>query len=108
MGAKYFSHTRRLTMCGLKKLASGVFPESWKVLAATAAAETDPNKSPGYPGWFNYFLRPKHPEAQIIHNRQKDVYFLDGYFVKSIKDFEYVRALFHIYAVILYICSNHV
>ena len=44
MGAKYFSHTRRLTMCGLKKLASGVFPESWKVLAATAAAETDPKQ----------------------------------------------------------------
>ena len=33
MGAKKFSHTHRSTMCGLKKLASGVFPESWKVLA---------------------------------------------------------------------------
>ena len=27
MGAKKFSHTHRSTMCGLKKLASGVFPE---------------------------------------------------------------------------------
>ena len=33
MGAKIFSHTHRSTMCGLKKLSSGVFPESWKVLA---------------------------------------------------------------------------
>ena len=33
MDAKNFSHTYRLTMCGLKKLASGIFPESWKVLA---------------------------------------------------------------------------
>ena len=44
MGARNFSHTNRLTICGLKKLASGVFPESWKVLAQTAAeaeAETD-------------------------------------------------------------------
>ena len=46
MGAKKFSHTHRLTMCGLKKLASGVFPESWSVgrmtgaAAETAAAET--------------------------------------------------------------------
>ena len=33
MGIKIFSHTQRLIMCDLKKLASGVFPESWKVLA---------------------------------------------------------------------------
>ena len=43
MGAKIFSHTHRLTMCGLKKLASGVFPESWmKSVGRTAVAvETD-------------------------------------------------------------------
>ena len=41
MGAKKFSDTHRSTMCGLMKLASGVFPESWKVLAAVVvAAET--------------------------------------------------------------------
>ena len=44
-GTKIFSHTLRLTMCGLKKLASRVFLESWKVLAEgrcmAAAAETD-------------------------------------------------------------------
>ena len=33
MGANNFSNTHRLTMCGLKKLSSGVFTESWKVLA---------------------------------------------------------------------------
>ena len=46
-------------MCGLKKLASGVFPESWKVLAERwwrrlAVVETDQNnKSPGSPGRLN-------------------------------------------------------
>ena len=33
MGTNFFSYTHRLTMCGLKKLASGVFRGSWKVLA---------------------------------------------------------------------------
>ena len=33
IGARKIFHTHRSTMCGLKKLASGVFPESWKVLA---------------------------------------------------------------------------
>ena len=33
MGTKKFCHTHRSTMCGLKKLVSRVFPESWKVLA---------------------------------------------------------------------------
>ena len=93
MGAKYFSHTHRLTMCGLKKLASGVSRKVEKCWRRRRRRKlTQNNKSPGYPGWFNDFLSPKHPEAQIIHNRQKDVYFLDGYFVESIKDFEYVRA----------------
>ena len=41
MGAKVFSHTHKLTMCGLKKLASGVFPESWSVGRMATAAETD-------------------------------------------------------------------
>ena len=60
MGAKKFSHTHRLTMCGLKKLASAVFPESWKVLAERRQRwrrrrrkRTKNNKSPGYPGWLN-------------------------------------------------------
>ena len=41
-------------MGGLKNLASGVFPESWKIVGrmAEAAAEMDQNKSPDYPGWF--------------------------------------------------------
>ena len=34
-------------MCDMKTLASGVFPESLKVLAVAAAAETD--QKPGYP-----------------------------------------------------------
>ena len=33
MGAKKISHIHRSTMCGFNKLASGVFPESCKVLA---------------------------------------------------------------------------
>ena len=49
------------TMCCLKKLASGVFPESWKVLAERRRQQqrqwkrtwTKNNKSPGYPGWLN-------------------------------------------------------
>ena len=55
MGAKKFSHTHRSTVCGLKKLASGVFPESWKVLAEQRRRRkwTKNNKSPGYPGWLN-------------------------------------------------------
>ena len=58
MGAKKFSHTHRLTMCGLKKLASGVFPESWKVLAERRRQRrwwkrTKNNKSPCYPGGLN-------------------------------------------------------
>ena len=44
MGAKIFSHTHKLTMCGLKKLASGVFPESWSVGRMATAAETDPKQ----------------------------------------------------------------
>ena len=57
MGAKIFFHTHRLTTCGLKKLASGVFPERWKVLAEQRRRRrqkrTKNNKSPGYPGWLN-------------------------------------------------------
>ena len=61
MGAKIFSNTQRSTMCGLKKLASGVFPESWKVLAERrrrhrTRKRTKNNKSPGYPGWLNKTL----------------------------------------------------
>ena len=50
-------------MCGLKKLASWVFSESWKVLAERRRRRrwrrrrrrkrTKNNKSPGYPGWLN-------------------------------------------------------
>ena len=53
MGAKKFSHTHRLTMCGLKKLGAGFFPESWKVLAEWRRKRTKNNKSPCYPGWLN-------------------------------------------------------
>ena len=59
MDAKKFSHTHSSTVCGLKKLASGVFPESWKVLAERRRRRrrrrkrTKNNKSPGYPGWLN-------------------------------------------------------
>ena len=61
MGAKNFSNTQRSTMCGLKKLASGVFPESWKVLAERrrrhrTRKRTKNNKSPGYPEWLNKTL----------------------------------------------------
>ena len=63
MGAKKFSHTHRSTMCGLKKLASGVFPESWKVLAELRRQRrrkrTKNNKSPGYPGWLTEELNWK-------------------------------------------------
>ena len=57
MGTKKFSHTHRSTMWGLKKLASGVFPESWKVLAERRRRQkrTKNNKSPGYPGWLNKY-----------------------------------------------------
>ena len=48
-------------MCGLKQLASKVFPESWKVLAELRRRRrrkqrkrTKNNKSPGYPGWVKY------------------------------------------------------
>ena len=53
----------RSTMCGLKKSAWGVFPESWKVLAEQRRRwgrrwqrrkQTKNNKSPGYSGWLNY------------------------------------------------------
>ena len=57
MGAKKFSHTHWSTMYGLKTLASGVFPGSWKVLAERRRRRrrrrrkrTKNNKSPGYPG----------------------------------------------------------
>ena len=62
MDANIFSNTHGLTVCPLKKLASGVFPESWKVLAERRRRwrrrrrrrrrkRTKNNKSPGYPGW---------------------------------------------------------
>ena len=50
-------------MCGLKKLASGVFPESWKcwqngdgVAAGGSGGENGPKtrSPPVYPGWLNY------------------------------------------------------
>ena len=58
MGAKNVSHTHRSTMYGLKKLDSGVFLESWKVLAERRRRRqiqkrTKNNKSPSYPGWLN-------------------------------------------------------
>ena len=47
-------------MCGLKKLSSGVFPESWKVLAERRRRrlrrrrrKRTQKKSPSYPGWLN-------------------------------------------------------
>ena len=57
MGAKTFFHTHRSTMCGLKKLASGIFPESWKVLAERRRRRkwTKNNKSPRYLRWLNYW-----------------------------------------------------
>ena len=70
MGAKKFSHTHRSTMCGLKKLASGVFPESSKVLAERRRRKrTKNNKSPGYPGWLNEAdnsLGPSDTSASLI------------------------------------------
>ena len=47
MGANIFSYTHRSTMCGLKKLASCVFPKSVCRRAAAemaAAAETNHKK----------------------------------------------------------------
>ena len=49
MSAKIFFHIHRLTMCGLKKLASGVLLESWKVLGEQQwqqQKQTKNNKSP--------------------------------------------------------------
>ena len=66
MCAKNVSNTHKLTMFGLKKLASGVFPESWKVVAEWCwrwqrrrrwqrqRKRTKNNKSPSYPGWLKY------------------------------------------------------
>ena len=79
MGAKKFSHTHRSIMCGLKKLASGGFPESWKVLAEQRRQRqrrrrrwkwTKNNKSLCYPGWHNYltatrFLVPGLPQGNL-------------------------------------------
>ena len=66
MGAKKFSHTHRSTMCGLKKLASGFFQGSWKMLAERRRQRrrqrrrrrkrTKNNKSPLYPGWLKYHV----------------------------------------------------
>ena len=55
MGANNFSHTHSSTMCGLKKSVSGVFPETWKVLAERRRRRKRPknNTSPGYQGWLN-------------------------------------------------------
>ena len=58
MGTKKSSHTHRLTMCGLKKLAWEVFPESWKVLAERRRwrwrlKRTKNNNFHGYPGGIN-------------------------------------------------------
>ena len=48
-GAKIFPRTHRSIMCGLKKLASQVFPVSWKVLAELRRRrkQTKNNKSGG-------------------------------------------------------------
>ena len=46
MGVKNFSHTHRSTMCGLKKLASQVFSESWEVLAERRRRRRTKNNSP--------------------------------------------------------------
>ena len=59
MGAKHFSHTHRSTMCGLNKLASGVFPKNCKVLAERRRwrrrrKRTKNNMYPGDAGWLNY------------------------------------------------------
>ena len=69
MGAKNFSHTHRSTMSGLKKLASEVFLESWKVLAERQRwwrrqKRTKSNKSPGYPGWLN----------ELVHSQLLGIY----------------------------------
>ena len=57
MSTKIFSHPHRLTMCGLKKLASAVLQESWKVLAEWQRWRrpkwTKNNKSPCYAGCLN-------------------------------------------------------
>ena len=56
IGANNSFNTHRLTMCGLKKLASGVFPENWEVLAEQRRRRqkrTKNNKCPSYPGWLN-------------------------------------------------------
>ena len=52
MCTKTFSYTHKSTMCGLKKLASAVFPESWKTLAERRRRKRTKNtKSLGYQGW---------------------------------------------------------
>ena len=59
-GYQNVSHTHRLTMCGLKKIAAGVFLESWIELAERwrrrrwRRKQAKNNNSHGYPGWLNY------------------------------------------------------
>ena len=83
---KIFSHTHRSTMCGLKKLASGVIPESWKVLAERRRRRrrrrkrTKNNKSPGYPGWLNYNLILLH----ILLSNSKLCSMFTGHVVSSV------------------------
>ena len=71
MGAKKFSHTHRSTMCGLKKLASMVFLESWKVLAERRwwprrRKRTKNSKSPVYPGWLKYAINSSLPNGAYM------------------------------------------
>ena len=85
MGGKIFSHTHRLTMCGLKKLVQG-FPESWKMLAERRQRQrkrTKNNKFPGYPGSPNLGMGMElHPIAlsDLIAHSWPD---FNGRFVKQ-------------------------
>ena len=66
-----FSHAHSLTICGLKKLASGVLPETWKVLAERLRrSRTKNNKSPVTRGDLIIKTCTKHlelPEQMIKH-----------------------------------------
>ena len=60
-------HTHRSTMCDLKKLTSGFFPESWKVLAERwqrrrrrRRKKTENNESPGYSGSLKIHWKESH------------------------------------------------
>ena len=76
MGTKKFSHTHRLTMCGLKKLPTGVFHGKLKSVGRTAAAATEMDPKHLI---INLWLLPHFPGANDLiqlcgNNNKKQLY----------------------------------